>query len=129
MLAGTILNSDAQVNNFVEIKTKQFIPGEQFRLVIRIINDEVALRYIPPSTATKKITFNKIDGETFQKLNADITFETDDRSIMYVTIQESESLDMASGSFTFELDMLGDGSEIRKGIATNGLSRNIDGAC
>ena len=130
MLAGTILNSDAQLNYFVEIKTKQFIPGEQFKLVIRLVNDELgSLRYIPPSTATFSVNLNKTDGTILTKTNADITPFTDDRSILSILIQESESEELASGSFTFSIDMLGDGTEIKKGIATNALSRTIDGSC
>lgn len=129
MLSGLVLNSDATVNNFKEIGSKQFIPGEQFTLVVRLFNNELDLRYIPPVTTLRSITFNNRDGSTLTKSNADITVFTDDRSIMSVVISEAESLELSSGNFSFELDILGDGSEIRKGIVLSGLSPNNEGAC
>lgn len=129
MLSGQILNSDAQLNNFVVIGSKSFIPGSQFRLYIRILNDDLGLRYIPAATATRTITFQNQDGTTFQKLNADITVLTDDRSIMYVDIEESESETLMSGNFSFEIDVAGDGNNIMKGIVKNALSRILEGEC
>lgn len=130
MLSGKILNSDAQLNNFIEIGSKQFIPGSQVKLVFRLTNTELDdLRYIPGSASTIKLTFNKLDGSTLEKTNADITKFTDDRSIMSVVLEESETEELQDGSFSFELDLLGDGTQIEKGVISNALSRVIDGAC
>jgi hypothetical protein len=93
------------------------------------MNNELGLRYIPPTTALRSITFNNRDGSTLVKTNADITVLTDDRSIMSVTISELESADLASGSITFSLDMLGDGSEVRKGYIPSALSAFNEGVC
>lgn len=129
MLSGQILNSDAQLNNFIVIGSKSFIPGSQFRLYIRILNDDLGLRYIPAATATRTITFQNLDGTELVKTNADITVLSDDRSIMYLDIEESESENLQGGNFSFEIDVAGDGSNIMKGIVNNALSRIIEGAC
>lgn len=129
MLSGQILNSDASLNNFIVIGSKSFIPGSQFRLYIRILNDDLGLRYIPAATATRTITFQNLDGTELVKANADITVLSDDRSIMYVDIEESESENLQGGNFSFEIDVAGDGSNIMKGIVNNALSRVIEGAC
>lgn len=128
MLSAQILNSDATLNNFNVLDTKNFIPGEEFKLVIRVIDIEKNdLRYVPPATTIATFTFNKNDGTTFTK-TANIL--ADDRSIMDMTIEEAESIDLAGGNFSFELDVLGDGTKIVKGQVQNGLSKNlIDGAC
>ena len=129
MLAGQILNSEATVNNFIVLGGKSFIPGSQFKLFIRVINDDLNLRYVPPATATRTITLIGLDGTDIVKSNADITVLGDDRSIMCVTIEESESENLQGGNFSFSIDVNGDGTDIKKGIVSNGLSRVIEGVC
>ena len=127
MLSGQILNSNATLNNFIVIDAKEFIPGEEFKLQIRIINNELnGLRYIPPNTCITKFTFNDTNGNTFQKTATKLT---DDRSIMSMTIEESESEILQSGTITFEIDELGNGTKITKGIIQGALVRIIDGVC
>lgn len=129
MLSGQILNSNAQLNNFIVLGSKSFIPGSQFRLYIRILDDDLNIRYIPPQAATRTITFQNLDGTELVKADSDITVLADDRSIMYVDIEESESENLQGNDFYFDIDVNGDGSEIKKGIVSNALSRNIIGAC
>lgn len=132
MLSAQILNSDATLNNFIVLDTKNFIPGEQFTLFVRIIDIEKSdLRYIPAATVIATFTFNKNDGTTFTKVSpADVTILADDRSMMSMVIEESESIDLAGGNFSFQLDLLGDGTQILRGQVQNGLAKNlIDGAC
>ncbi len=129
MLSGQILNSDATTNNFIVTDSKEFIPGEQFTLVIRVVNPELDdLRFVQPSASLPKITLTTLDGTDIVILSGAITVNPDDRSIMTTIIQESVSLNLAGGNFQFELDVIGDGSEILKGIVENGLAR-IDGDC
>ena len=127
MLSGQILNSDASLNNFIITDTKEFIPGEQFDLVVRLLNPELDLRYVPPTTAIITFTFNKTDLTTFTKVSAPV--DVLDRSMQKMTIQESESTDLLSGNISFSVDVLGDGSVIKKGIIENGLAKFIDGDC
>lgn len=127
MLQGSILNSDASNNNFIVIGTKQYIPGEEFKLVIRLLNVELDLRHFMVATAKPSITLNNLDGTTLIKDDTIITI-FDDRSIMSVIISEAESNNLASGNFAFSIDVLGDGTQIVKGLVQNGLSR-ITGDC
>lgn len=127
MLSGQILNSDATLNNFVVTDSKEFIPGEQFDLVTRLINSELDLRYVPPLAAVITFTFNSTDGSTFTKTGAVV--DSGDRSMQKVTIEESESETLLGGNYLFEVDVLGDGSQIKKGVVSNGLARFLDGDC
>lgn len=128
MLSGKILNSDALLNNYKIIGTKYFLPGESFKIVIQVFDDELDIRYTPPSAATRKIIFTKQDGTQLIKLNTDITLFTDDRSIMSVNISDTESLDLQGGNFSFLIDVNGDGTEIKKGLITIGLGRELEGS-
>ena len=131
MLAGNILTSDSTLNNFEIIDTKDFVPGEEFTLFMRIVNPERNdLRYIPLNTAIITLTFTKNDGTTFTKISpGDVTILTDDRSIMSVSISEVESLDLTGGNFRFQIDRLGDGSQILKGTVQQGLSKVLNDNC
>lgn len=127
MLTGNILNSTATLNNFTLITTKTFIPGDQFKLVIQLFDSELDLRYIPPSTTLHTFVFNNVDGSTLTKVDADMTVFADDRSLISINISAVESMTLQGGNFTFFLDLLGDGTQISKGIVQLGLSRLIDG--
>jgi len=125
MLTGQILNSDASVNNFIITDSKGFIPGEQFDLIVRLHNSELDLRYVPATTAIITFNFNNIDGTSFSKVSAAV--DSGDRSLRKMTISEAESENLQGGNFSFEVDVLGDGTEIRKGIVSNGLAKFIEG--
>ena len=127
MLSGQVLNSDASLNNFIVTDSKPFIPGEEFDLVIRFINDELDLRYVPPATNIATFTFNKTDGTTFTKIAS--VLDSGDRSIVKMTISETESADLLGGNIIFELDINGNGSVIKKGVVKNALARFIDAGC
>ena len=131
MLTGNILSSDTTLNNFDILDTKDFIPGEEFMLFMRITNPEKSnLRYIPPSTAIITLVFNKNDSSTFTKVSpAEVTILADDRSIVSVSVSEAESLDLAGGNFQFKIDELGDGTKILKGIIQQGLSKTLSENC
>jgi len=127
MLNGQILNSDASLNNFIVTNSKGFIPGEQFDLVVRIFNDELSIRYVPPTTAIIKFTFTNTDGTTLEKTSAPV--DALDLSMQKMTIEETESANIIGGNFSFEIDVLGDATQIRKGIVENGLAKFIEGNC
>lgn len=129
MIQGQILNSQATLNNFKVIGAKEFIPGSQFTVFLRLFDTETELRYIPANTATKSIILTNLDGTETTILNANITTLADDRSIMSFIIEESVSTNLAGGNFRFEIDVAGDSSIIEKGVVLNGLSRVIEGAC
>jgi hypothetical protein len=127
MISGQILNSDASLNNFIVLDSKAFIPGEQFDIVFRLINQDLELRYIPPATATIKVVFNTSSGVDLE-INASYV-DVLDRSLVKLTISEAQSEDLIGGNFSFEIDVLGDGTEIKKGFAQNALAKTLIGGC
>lgn len=124
MLSGKVLNSGATTNNFVEIGSLEFISGEELTVVIRIHDPELDLRYIPPTTNITTFTLNKPDGTDLEKTG---TMDTDDRSIIRFTLSETETADLLGGNIKYSLDILGDGTQIKKGVVQNALARFIDG--
>lgn len=120
MFSAEVLNSDATLNNFVSIGTLNFIPGEEIDLILRLKDTLKNLRYILPVTTVVTATFNLIDGTTLEKT---MTLWTDDRSIMEVTLEESETENLSGGTITLELDLNGDGSTIKKVIIRGALGR------
>lgn len=127
MLSAQILNSDAQLNNFIVINSKEFIPGEEFTVITRLTNRELnGLRFIPPSTTIPTFTMTDVDGNSVEKVG---TMFTDDRSMISFSISEAESETLQSGNITFELDLLGDGTSIRKGLIQGALIKSVEGEC
>lgn len=127
MLSGQILNSDATLNNFIVTDSKGFIPGEQFDLVVRIINPELDIRYVAPVTAIITFTFLNTDGTELTKISAAV--DAQDNSMQKMTISEADSENIIGGNFTFSVDVLGDGTEIKKGVVKNGLAKFLTGDC
>jgi len=127
MLSGQVLNSDAQLNNFIIIDSKSFIPGEEFVLVFRLYNEELDLRYVPVTTAAITVSFNKTDGTALEKSST--VLDSGDRSIQKVEISEAESEELLGGNFSFEVDVLNDGTRIEKGFIQTGLSKILTGGC
>ena len=119
-LSAQILNSDAQLNNFEVLGSITFIPGEQIDMVLRLHQTARNLRYVPGSSAILTLFITQNDGTTISKI---MTLDADDRSIARVTIQETESELLQSGAIRFDLDELGDGSVITKGIIRSALRR------
>ena len=126
MITAKILNSDATLNNFKEIGSLDFVPGSEVKLVIRLWDTQLDLRRIPAAAAVVKIFLNKTDGTTLEKT---MTPLADDRSIMSTTLDETETEELLGGNFTIEEDVLGDGTQIKKGMVQNGIRRIVIGDC
>ena len=121
MIIGKMLNSGATVNNFIEIGALEFIPGEELTVKVRIYDDQLNIRYIPVATNVTTFTLNNTSS-TFTTVG---THETDDRSIISFSLTEAQTSTLLGGNITFELDLLGDGTSIRKGIIYNAFSKVI----
>jgi len=126
MLTGQILNSQATLNNYLRIGSLEFVPGESSTLVVKIINTQLGIRYILPSTAVVSFTFNKANNESETVTG---NFFTDDRSIISTTLSSAVTSEILGGNFTMSLDLLGDGTDIKKVFVQNGLTRNLIGGC
>lgn len=123
MITGKMLNSEATLNNFIEIGALEFIAGEELTVVVRLFDDQIGLRYIPVSTCIPTFTLNKSDGDTLSKTGS---HNDDDRSIVTFELSETETLDLLGGNMKISLDLLGDATSIKKGIVLNAFARVID---
>jgi len=126
MITAKILNSAATLNNFIEIGTLGFAPESETTLVIRLWDQQLNLRRVPPATAIITGFFNNQDLSVLPKV---FTPLTDDRSILSITFTEVETLDLVGGSFKIQEDSLGNGSVILLGYVNAGLTRNILNGC
>lgn len=123
MLIAKVLNNAASLNNFKEIASLEFVIGEELNLVFRLHDPQVNLRHVPPATAIVNVTFNKTDGTTLEKTASFL--DSGDRSMLTVSLTEAETEEILGGNLTFEVDVLGDGTEIIKGLISNALSKII----
>ncbi len=124
MLSGDILNSEASLNNHFKLGTKEFFPGDEFTIVIRIMDKEQEIRYVPDADVVLTVIFNNLDGTELEIEDADITVFENDRSIISIDISEAQSLNLAGGSFTF---VLVEDGVTKKGLVKSGLSRYLIG--
>lgn len=120
VLQAKIINSTATLNSYTITNGQEFIPGGAFTLAFVLWNPETKIRYIPVATAVVKLKLPNVDG-TLEKTASFI--DQDDRSLMKVEITAEESEDLAGGNFLFEVDLLGDGTQIIMGYSSQGLSR------
>lgn len=126
MFSAKVLDSTATLNNFREIGSTSFVPGSQFTVVLRLHNTQLDLRHIPPATAQVTIFLNKTDN-TAESIAASIL--SDDRSILSFEVSEALSSELLGGSISFEIDVLGDGTNIQKGIVHGALAKIVEGSC
>ena len=114
MLSGTVLNSDATLNNFQEIGQLSIFRGEEIVVQFRIKNRQLGIRYIPAASATVTFTFNTSSG-TLDKV---ATLNTDDRSMASFTLSETETESLLSGDIKFSVV---DGTVTQKGLIVDGI--------
>jgi len=126
MITAKLLNSAATLNNFKVLRTLNFIPGTEVKLVLQLWDSQLDLRRVPPATAIVSADFTNKDLTTLTKV---LTPLTDDRSILYTTLQESETTDLISGRFTIKEDTLGDATSILLGFVSDGLTLTLLGGC
>ena len=120
MYTARILNNSATLNYFQEMSAAEFVPGENLTLIFRLHQPDINLRYIPNSSAIVTFTFNLSDGTTLDVVGVP---NSDDRSIMTISISAANSALLLGGNVPFEIDMTGDGSNIKKGLIQNALQR------
>lgn len=127
MLSGKVLNSQATLNNYIELASLNFIPGEAFTLVTQLFNTQLNIRYMVENiAATAKIILNKANGETEEVV---ATFMSGDRSILIANISSAISSEILGGSFQIEIDVNGDTTEIKKAYVYNALAKQSLGGC
>lgn len=84
-----MLNEDATLNNFQDIGSAQFVPGHALTLVMRLMQTQRDLRYVPDAAATMEITFQLSDGS---ELTKSLSFlDAGDRSLLEVELTDVET--------------------------------------
>jgi len=120
-LSAKVISADATLNNFQFIESAQFIPEENLTIAFQIIQPEKSIRYVPPATAIITFKFNKTDNSVLEKV---MTFvDVLDRSLVKCSFTPAETEVLMAGNVTFEIDVLGDGTNIKLGFIYNALSR------
>lgn len=120
-LSAKVISSDATLNSFQFIESAQFIPEENLTIAFQIMQPEKGIRYVPPSTAVITFKFNQTDNTVLEKV---MTFvDVLDRSLVKCSFTPAETEVLMAGNVTFEIDVLGDGTNIKLGFIYNALSR------
>ena len=123
MYIGKVLNTNATTNQYTFISSNTYYPGTKVRTWVQIFDDQLNLRFIPPTTNVVTVYVNKKDGT---QLAITATINADDRSMFYFDIIATDSDDIYGGNFTFKMDILGTGTDLQWGLVKNGLSTLID---
>lgn len=125
MLDIRLLNSDAELNNFRQIGSYEYVPGEDVTVVLRLFDSQLGIRYIPDSGATLTATFQTKSGTDLVKTASEL--DAGDRSIWTFDLSQSDTADIIGQNFTVSLT---EGANLSKGVAQNSLGKIlIDGDC
>lgn len=112
-----MLNSDATLNDFRDIGTHQIVRGADTTIIMRILQpNKDEIRYIPDAGATFSIDLLKSDDTTLTKVPTQPF--ADDRSILQLTLTETETLDLISQNLNLQIT---EGSDISYAILQAGL--------
>lgn len=125
MLTLDIVSKEPTLNNFTISKNMQFAGGEDVRVIMRLWQPNLNIRYIPSNVATMSIPLKKSDGTTLNK-TCTFTF-ADDRSIIEFSLTALESALVISQTLVVTIV---DGSNTQIAVLQFGLTRVVtDGSC
>lgn len=129
MLSVKLINEQATLNNFFYPSKKEYTPSEAFTIKFQIFDSETTQRYMGKSASVMEVVFQKADGTELTK-TASYLFNPDDKSMFSVALTAQESEDIIGSNFKVVLDVNGDDSEIKTGMAYNLVSKIVfDGDC
>ena len=123
MIHGKMINSAASLNSFQYIGSVEYVLGDDITLNFQLHDPQTKMRFIPPSTAVVTVSFNNMDGSSFVETGAFINAL--DQSLITVSIPGVDSSELLDGNLTFKVDLLGDGTEIVRGIIFSALHQII----
>jgi hypothetical protein len=89
MLSLEILNKDATLNTFMIKSTFNFVSGETAKIVMRLMQPDLKIRYIPDVAAVITVPLKRSDDTTLTK-TATFPF-ADDRSIIQIELSAAET--------------------------------------
>jgi hypothetical protein len=125
MLTLDIILPNPQLNYHVVSKVANFIAGETVKVIMRLWQPNLKIRYIPSNTAVITVDLKKSDNTTLTK-TCSFTF-ADDRSIIEFDLTASESEQVISQNLVVKIV---DGSDTKIALLQYGLSRvKANGAC
>lgn len=84
-----MLNEDATLNNFQDIGSAQFVPETPLKLVMRLLQTQRDLRYVPDVAATFSMDFQLSDGTILTKVPTFL--DASDRSLLTVSLTALET--------------------------------------
>lgn len=117
------ISTDATLNNFFELGSIKFIPGQALTLNLRLMQTERPLRFIPADTALVELTLLKSDGTS---LTVPLNFlDDDDRSLLTADINAVDMEGVISQNLIVTIT---DGTDTHTSTLQNGLqSAKING--
>jgi hypothetical protein len=121
MIRAKLIDPLATLNDFVELNSMEFVPGENLAVVIRLFDAQSGVRYIPPSTAIVTLTFVNND-ETELEVTATL-LDPDDRSMWTTPLTQAQSLILGAPNVRVKLDVVGDATLIHLALIQNALIR------
>lgn len=123
MIRAILLNSQASLNNYIQLENIAYVPGERIIIVVKVIDSQLDIRFIPPTTATMNMKFLQTDGN--ELIKSATKLDPADRSMWTVTLSTAETLLLASSNIQIDLDILNDTTDIQKTVIQNGLSKTL----
>jgi hypothetical protein len=123
MILGKLINSAASLNNYQNIGTVCYVIGDAILLNFQLWDPQLKIRFVPPSTAITTLTFLNQDGTTFTKVGTFISAL--DQSLITVSLLTTDTSQLLDGNVTFTVDLLGDGTEIVRGMIYSAISQVI----
>jgi hypothetical protein len=123
MILGKMINSAASLNSFNYIGSVDYVLGDAITLNFQLFDPQTKMRFIPPSTAIVKVTFNNMDTSQFSETGSFINAL--DQSLITVDLPGTSTIQLLDGNLTFTVDLLGDGTEIVRGIIYSALHQVI----
>lgn len=116
LLTLKVLNSDASLNNFIEIGSAKIARGADAKLILQLHQSDKKIRFIPSATTVITVDFKKSDQTTLTK-TASFPF-ADDRSIIEIDLSDTETLTLISQKLIAKLV---DGTDTDYAILDYGL--------
>ena len=125
MLTLDIVSKNPQLNSFSLSKSQMFASGETVKVIMRLFQPDLQIRYIPSAAAVITIDLKKSDGTVLAK-TCSFTF-ADDRSIIEFSLSAIESASVIGQNLIVKIV---DGSDTQMAVLQYGLSKTItDGSC
>lgn len=123
MLLGKMINNAASLNDFRSIGSVCYVLGDKVTMNFQLFDEQLKLRYVPPSTAIITVTFNNMDGTTFTQVGSFI--DPLDQSLITVPLTAIQTAQLLGGNVTFTVDVLGDATQILRGMIFSALNQVI----